>query len=112
MNALKLYQDLKERGVVLEASGGNLKVNAPAGALTEEDRTALRESKPALLKLLSRTQESDEGNDRRFKSRRSRYPGYTSLYDPVHDEWHDFPTKDCFPSIVAEANKRKRGGAA
>ena len=106
MNVLGLYHDLKARGVILEADGcESLKVNAPVGAVTEEDRAALRELKPELLKLLSGTEESpeDQGDGRRFKIRRSKYPGYTSLYDPVHDEWHDFPTKGCFPSIVAEA---------
>lgn len=114
MNALSLYHDLKARGVILEADGEHLRVNAPAGAATEEDKAALREFKPALLKLLSGKEESmeDRGDGRRFKSRRSKYPGYTSLYDPINNEWHDFPTKDCFPSIVAEANRRKKGGAA
>ena len=49
---------------------------------------------------------------RRFDARPSRYPGYTSLYDPVEDEWHDFPTKDCYPSIVELANKKRRKGGA
>lgn len=114
MNALSLYHDLKARGVILEADGEHLKVNAPAGVVTEEDKAALREFKPALLKLLSKTEESaqDRDDSRHFKTRRSKYPGYTSLYDPIHNEWHDFPTKDCFPSIVAEAGKSNRGGAA
>ncbi len=114
MNTLSLYHDLKARGVILEADGEHLKVNAPAGAVTEEDKAALRELKPSLLKLLSNTEETVEtrGEGRHFKTRRSKHPGYTSLYDPIHDEWHDFPTKDCFPSIVAEAREQKKGGAA
>ena len=36
MNALSLYHDLKARGVILEAQGEYLKVDAPAGVLTEE----------------------------------------------------------------------------
>ena len=110
MNARSLYHDLKERGVILEAQGEYLKVDAPAGVVTEEDKTALLEFKPILLRFLSRNAvRAPEENGRCFEARRSRHPGYTSLYDPVYGEWHDFPTKDCLPSIVAETNRRKKG---
>ncbi len=112
MNALSLYHDLKARGVNLEAQGEHLKVDAPAGVLTEGDRAALVELKPILLRFLSRAAGEPEYKGRRFEVRRSRHPGYTSLYDPVRDEWHDFPTNDCLPSIVAEAGGRRKGGAA
>lgn len=114
MNALALYHDLKARGVILEPDGESLKVDAPAGELTEEDRAALRMYKPILLKFLSRSEEPHEPRDdgRGFEARRSRYPGYTSLYDPVEGRWHDFPTRDCLPSIVAEANAKRKGVSA
>jgi len=54
VNALKLYHDLKERGVILEAQGENLKVDAPVGVVTEDDRAALLGFKPKLLEFLSR----------------------------------------------------------
>ena len=73
-------------------------------------RPALCELKPVLLKFLSRVAAGEpECSGRRFEVRRSRYPGYTSLYDPVHSEWHDFPTKDCLPFIVAETDKWRKG---
>jgi hypothetical protein len=53
VNALRLYHDLKARGAILEAQGERLKVDAPAGVLTEEHKAALNEFKPKLLKLLS-----------------------------------------------------------
>ena len=113
MNALGVYHDLKARGVVLAACGESLKVDAPAGELTEEDRAALVRLKPALLKLCrSRGPKKPADDGRRFKVRRSRYPGYTSLYDPVEGRWHDFPTRDCLPSIVAEANTKGKGASA
>ncbi len=114
MNILALYHDMKKRGVHLEADGESLTVDAPAGALSEEDRAALAEAKPVLLKMLTpRATEEHKDNGRRFDARPSRYPGYTSLYDPIEGKWHDFPTKDCYPSIVEVANtKRKKGGAA
>lgn len=70
MNALKLYHDLKGRGVELEADGENLKVDAPAGVLTDEDRALLLEAKPALL-LLCRHNAPEETSDdgRRFDAR-------------------------------------------
>ena len=109
MNALSLYHDLRERGVIIEAQGEYLKVDAPAGVVSEEDNAALVEFKPFLLKFLSRNAvRASETNGRRFEARRSS-PGYTSLYDPVYGEWHDFPTKDCLPSIVAETDRRKKG---
>jgi TubC N-terminal docking domain len=110
VNALSLYHDLKARGVILEAQGERLKVDAPAGVVMEEDKTALLVFKPTLLKFLSRNVvRAPEDNEPRFQARRSRHPGYTSLYDPVYGEWHDFPTKDCLPSIVAETDRGKRG---
>ena len=54
MNSLKLYHDLKARGVILEAQGQQLKVDAPAGVVTAEDRAALVEFKAKLLEFLSR----------------------------------------------------------
>ena len=112
MNALKLYHDLKKRGVLVEAceAGGRLKVDAPAGELTKDDRAALAEFKPVLLKLLSRTKEAED-DGRRFDARRSRHPGYTALYDPIEGRWHDFPTKECYPSVMALANGRRKEGA-
>jgi hypothetical protein len=112
MNALKLYHTLKTRGVLLEASGDNLKVDAPAGALTDEDRAALLKFKLALLKYLAGRHPEPVDDGRRFDARPSRHPGYTSLYDPIEGRWHEFPTRDCYPSIVTFASRRRKGGAA
>ena len=107
MNASLLYHDLKARGVVLEADGDKLLVDAPAGELTNDDKSALAEFKPILLKLLLSGSEESQADGCRFDARPSRYPGYTSLYDPIHDEWHDFPTPGCYPSIIELANKKR-----
>lgn len=107
MSALKLHHDLKARGVELEVVGDGLRVDAPAGALTEGDRAALLECKPSLVRLLTgpRVRQEPEDDGRRFRARPSRHPGYTSLYDPTEGRWHDFPTRDCHPSIVHLAGK-------
>ncbi len=111
MNALKLHHDLKARGVNLEATDDGLRVDAPTGVLTEGDRAALLECKPVLLRFLTGVQSRQEPEDdgRRFDARPSRHPGYTSLYDPVEERWHDFPTADCYPSVVSLAGKRRKG---
>jgi hypothetical protein len=112
VSALSLYHDLKARGVKLQADGQLLKVDAPAGELTKEDRATLAEFKPILLKFLSRI-EQPRSDVRRFAAKPSWYPGYTSLYDPTTGKWHDFPTQDCYPSIIQLVNsKRSKGGAA
>ncbi len=109
MNALSLYHNLKARGVVLEASGEHLKVDAPAGVVTEADRAALVELKPILLKFLSRTPEEEPM--RESKARWSG-PGLIRIRDPFTNEWHEWPAAKCLPGVVAEADRRRKGGAA
>ena len=107
MNALSLYHDLKERGVILEDQGEYLKVDAPVGVVTEEVKTALVEFKPTLLRLLSGTLE--EQPLRESKSRWSG-PGLIRILDPFTNEWHEWPAANCLPGVVAEADRRRKGG--
>ncbi len=53
MSASALVETLRARGVNLSAQAGKLVYDAPAGVLTDADRTALREHKAALLALLA-----------------------------------------------------------
>lgn len=53
MAAQTLLSDLAGRGATLVAEAGRLRVDAPAGALTDTDRQRIRDHKPALLKLLA-----------------------------------------------------------
>lgn len=112
MTAQTLLSELRDLGVELNVEEDRITVDAPAGTITDDLRAALVDNKPRLLKLLAREQRRLEAADRRgLVIRRSREPGYISLHDPLTGEWHDFPAKDCSPSVVATANKRK-GGAA
>jgi hypothetical protein len=104
VNARSLYHDLKERGVILEAQGEYLKVDAPAGVVTEEDMTALLEFKPTLLRLLSRT--TEEQPLRESKARWAG-PGLVRILDPFTGEWHEWPAAECLPGVVAEADGRR-----
>jgi hypothetical protein len=106
VNARSLYHDLKARGVKLEAQGECLKVDAPAGVVTEEDKSALVEFKPTLLRFLSRTPE-----EQLLRESKVRWagPGLIKIRDPFTQEWHEWPAAKCLPGVVAEANRRKKG---
>jgi hypothetical protein len=114
MNAKALLEDLRCRHISLEVEEDNLRVDAPAGVITEGIRAALVSHKQRLIELLSWERRKPEDTERRgFVARQSRYPGWISLHDPTTGDWHDFPGADCFSSIVAEANKcHRKGGEA
>ena len=107
MNARSLYHDLKARGVKLEAQGEYLKVDAPAGVVTEEDKSALVEFKPKLLRFLSRSPE-----EQLLRESKARWtgPGLVGIRDPFTGEWHEWPAAKCLPGVVAEADRRRKGG--
>ena len=109
MSALKLYRDLRARGVILETCEGGeyLKVDAPVGVVTDEDRAALVEFKPVLLEFLSRAL-GEEEPPRESKARWSG-PGLIRILDPFTNEWHVWPAAKCLPGVVAEANRRREG---
>jgi len=109
MNALKLYHDFKARGVILEAQGEHLKVDAPAGVITEEDRAALVEFKPKLLKFLSRSHEEPQEGPEHESVARWAGPGLVKIRDPFTGEWHEWPAAKCLPGVVAEADRRRKG---
>jgi hypothetical protein len=112
VNALKLYHDLKARGVILEAQGEYLKVDSPADVLTEEDKTALKEFKPRLLKFLSRPAERPQEAPERESIARWAGPGLIKIRDPFTGEWHEWPAGKCLLSVVAEADRQSKGGPA
>jgi hypothetical protein len=106
MKALGLYHDLKERRVILKAQGEYLKVDAPAGIVTEEDKAALVEFKPILLQFLSRAPEEQP-----LRESKARWagPGNIRIRDPFTNEWHEWPAAKCLPGVVAEADRRRKG---
>jgi hypothetical protein len=109
--ASELLEDLRSRGVRLEADGLNLRVDAPAGAITAEDREALAEAKPQFLKLLHRERKKLEDAARRgLVVRWAREPGYVSLHDPTTGDWHEVLASGCPPWVVdaAKAHSRRK----
>ena len=84
MRTAALREELRERDVHLEADGLTLHVDAPAGALTDELRTALRENKHALIWHVERERRRLEGAaSRELVVKWAREPGYLSLHDPI-----------------------------
>jgi TubC N-terminal docking domain len=112
LSAKALFAELRERGVEIMAEGELLRYR-PRSAVTPELLDRLRTHKPTLLMLLAwEGRNLKEADRRRFVAKQSRAPGWISLHDPTTGEWHDFPARDCFPSIIAEAGARRNGGAA
>jgi hypothetical protein len=108
VNVLSLFHDLKARGVILEARGEHLRVDAPAGVVTEEDKSALIEFKPVLLRFLSRAEEPQQGPKRESEARWAA-PGLIKIRDPFTGEWHEWPAARCLPGVLAEAGRRRKG---
>src|SRR5262245_58985262 len=53
MDVERLLSTLVERGIVMRADDGNLRVEAPRGALTDDLRAAIATHKPQLLARLA-----------------------------------------------------------
>ena len=109
MNALSLFHDLKARGVILDAQGELLKVDAPVGVLTDEHRAALQEFKPKLLGFLSLPREEPQAAPERKSVACWAGPGLVKIRDPFTGEWHEWPVAKCLPGVVAEADRRRKG---
>jgi len=105
VNALSLYEDLKGRGVSLVAQGDLLKVDAPAGVLTEQHRAALKKFKPKLLRLLSRPPQEEAllRSEARWAGQ-----GRIRIHDPFTGQWHEWPADKCLPGVVAEADRLRK----
>ena len=112
MNASALLEELYRRDVALEAQGDLLHVDAPGGAMTDDLRAALVESKEDLLALLARKRHKLEKADGRgLAIRWSEYPTWIKLHDPLTGEWHEVKASECLPGVVETANRyRKKGG--
>ena len=112
MNAGTLLEDLRSKGVSLEACGLTLRVAAPREVDTEELHETVSRHKHVLIRLLERERKRlDEAERRGLVIKWSREPGYVSLHDPTTGEWHEVKASECPPSVVesAKAHRRRRG---
>jgi len=118
VSARALLTELRQTGARLEADAEMLYVDAPVGAITEEQRAALKDHKAALKKLLRWERESsehrklEEANRRGLIIRWSEYPTWIKLHDPLTAEWHEVSAEECLPSILKTANAHRRRGEA
>ncbi len=112
MNASALLEDLRRRDVILEAEGNSLHVEAPAGVVTYDLRTALVENKGRLLESLAwERSKLAEADRRRLVIRWSEYPTWIELHDPLTGDWHEVKASECLPGGVESANQdREKGG--
>lgn len=113
MNAGSLVRDLRNRGVVLEASGDLLNVDAPAGVVDEQTRELLSKNKPEIIKVLERERRRIEEADRRgLVIKWAKERGWITLHDPTTGGWHEVRASDCLPWVMdaANAHRRDKGG--
>ena len=112
MSVHALLEDLCARDAHLKVDGLTLRVNAPVGVITDEDRRTLHENKRALIRHLERERLRLEAADQRgLIIKWSREPGCISLHDPSTGEWHEVKASGCPPSVVESAkayNRRAR----
>ena len=114
MNARDLIEELRGKGVVLEADGLTLHVGAPEETATEELQDTIRQHKRALIRHLERERNSLEAAHRRgLVIGWAREPGYVALHDPSTGEWHEVAAADCPPWVLedAKSHRRRRGSA-
>jgi hypothetical protein len=50
----------------------------------------------------------EEADRRGLVVRWSEYPDWIALHDPSSGEWVEVRAENCFPSLVAETNRRRR----
>jgi hypothetical protein len=55
-----------------------------------------------------RRRKLEEAGRRGLVVRWSEYPTWIALHDPLSGEWIEIRAEDCFPSLVDEANRRRK----
>jgi hypothetical protein len=55
-----------------------------------------------------RRRKLEEAGRRGLVVRWSEYPDWIALHDPMSGEWHEVRASDCLPSLVEEADRRRR----
>ena len=55
-----------------------------------------------------RRRKLEEAGRRGLVVRWSEYPDWIALHDPLSGEWVEVRAEDCFPSLVEEANRRRK----
>jgi TubC N-terminal docking domain len=111
MNLHALLEDLRTRGVTLQAHGLTLRVAAPEDVATEDLHQTVSRNKHALIRLLERERKKLEEAERLgLIIKWSKEPGYIALHDPTTGDWHELLASDCPPWMIEEARAYGRWG--
>jgi hypothetical protein len=109
MNARALLEDLRTKGVTLEADGLTLRVAAPEDVATEELHKTVSRHKHALIRLLERERQRLEKAERiGLLIKWSKEPDYVALHDPTTGDWHEVLASGCPPWVIEDAKAHSR----
>ena len=111
MNAHALLEDLRTRGMTLEANGLTLRVAAPEDVATEELHETVSRHKHALIRLLERErQRLEQAESLGLVIKWSKEPGYVAIHDPTTGDWHEVLASECAPWVIEDARAHGRRG--
>jgi hypothetical protein len=109
MNARALLEDLRAKGVTLEADGLTLRVAAPEDVATEELHETVSRHKHAFIRLLERERKKlEEGERIGLLIKWGRAPGYVAIHDPTTGDWHEVLASESPPWVIEEAKAHSR----
>lgn len=109
MNAHALLEDLRFRGVTLEADGLTLRIAAPEDVATDELHETVSRHKHALIRLLERErQRLVEAERIGLLIKWSKAPGYVAIHDPTTGDWHEVLASECPPWVIEDARAHSR----
>jgi hypothetical protein len=109
MNARALLEDLRTKGVTLEANGLTLRVAAPEDVATEELHETVSRHKHAFIRLLERERKKlEEGERIGLLIKWGRAPGYVAIHDPTTGDWHEVLASESPPWVIEEAKAHSR----
>jgi hypothetical protein len=109
MNAHALLEDLRTRGVILQANGLTLRIAAPEDVATEELHHIVSRHKHALIRLLERERQRLEEAERiGLRIKWGKAPGYVAIHDPTTGDWHEVLASECAPWVIEEAKAHSR----
>jgi predicted metal-dependent hydrolase len=109
MNAHALLENLRTRGVTLQANGLTLRVTAPEDVATEELHQMVSRHKHALIRLLERERQRLEEAERiGLLIKWGKAPGYVAIHDPTTGDWHEVLASECAPWVIEEAKAHSR----
>ncbi len=70
------------------------------------EKSSRRDTREDLVER--RRRKLEEAGRRGLVVRWSEYPDWIALHDPSSGEWVEVRAGDCFPSLVEEANRRRK----